>query len=151
MDTDPSQDWLALNAHLALLHKSSRLTMAQPPPPASAPSSSDTLQAHLYSAFLNHSLPDVALNVQGRSWHAVYHAHKVVLVQAVRTSLTLTRISHLTRVGLLSGIVHRRVRRELAWRRRRRRCALRHKHHPGRYASFVTRPLRRLTYRLHSL
>ncbi|KZV74713.1 hypothetical protein PENSPDRAFT_741995 [Peniophora sp. CONT] len=56
--------------------------MAQPPPPAPAPSSSDTLQTHLYSAFLNHTLPDVDLNVQGRSWHAIYHAHKVVLVQA---------------------------------------------------------------------
>ena len=85
MDTDPSQEWLALNAHLALLHKPSRLQMAQPPPPAPPPSSSDALQAHLYSAFLTRSLPDVALNVQGRSWHAIYHAHKVVLVQAVRS------------------------------------------------------------------
>ena len=154
MESDPSQEWLALNSHLALLHKPSRLQMAQPPPPVpSTPSSSD-IQAHLYNAFLTRSLPDVALNVQGRAWHAVYHAHKVVLIQAVCPSLTLIYISHLTRAGLLPRTIHRRFRGELTWRRRGRRRAIRHKHYPSWCATFAVRYLQRLTsyrYRLRSL
>lgn len=133
MDTDSAQDWLALNAHLALLHKPSRAQMAQPPPSASVPSSNDVLQTHLYSAFLTRSLPDIALNVQGRSWHAVYHLHKVVLIQAVCLRPTSIRISHLTRAGLFSGIIHWRLRGELARRRRGRRRTLRYEYYPGWY------------------
>lgn len=47
-----------------------------------SPSASD-LQSHLYQSFLTRKTTDVALNVSGASWHAVYHLHRVVLIQSV--------------------------------------------------------------------
>ncbi|KAG7450725.1 uncharacterized protein BT62DRAFT_1001516 [Guyanagaster necrorhizus] len=39
------------------------------------------LQSHLYHAFLDGKTADVALRISG-SWHAVYHLHRVVLIQS---------------------------------------------------------------------
>ena len=44
--------------------------------------SSNALQAHLYTAFLERKTADVALHVRG-TWHAIYRLHRVVLIQAV--------------------------------------------------------------------
>ncbi|KAJ7596804.1 hypothetical protein C8J56DRAFT_1011435 [Mycena floridula] len=40
------------------------------------------IQNHLYEAFLQARTCDVALNVKGSQWHAVYHLHRVVLIQS---------------------------------------------------------------------
>ncbi|KAI0035240.1 hypothetical protein K488DRAFT_43670 [Vararia minispora EC-137] len=50
--------------------------------PKAQVTTSNDLQAHLYHAFLNHSLPDVSLRVTGGSWSATYKLHRVVLIQS---------------------------------------------------------------------
>ncbi|EIW86358.1 hypothetical protein CONPUDRAFT_133800 [Coniophora puteana RWD-64-598 SS2] len=47
-------------------------------PPAPSPSA---LQQHLYHSLLEGKTADVAIHVRG-SWHAVYHLHRVVLIQS---------------------------------------------------------------------
>ncbi|KAF8876235.1 hypothetical protein CPB85DRAFT_1443891 [Mucidula mucida] len=65
-----------------------------PPPPPDAPRrrrrrrhmnspgpSPHDLQSHLYQSFLDGKTTDVALRISG-SWHAIYHLHRVVLIQS---------------------------------------------------------------------
>ncbi|KAK0245397.1 hypothetical protein EDD85DRAFT_964383 [Armillaria nabsnona] len=52
-----------------------RRRMNYPPP------SPQDLQSHLYHAFLDGKTADVALRISG-SWRAVYHLHRVVLIQS---------------------------------------------------------------------
>ncbi len=60
-----------------------RRRMNYPPP------SPQDLQSHLYHAFLDGKTADVALRISG-SWRAVYHLHRVVLIQSVGTRPSLS-------------------------------------------------------------
>lgn len=45
------------------------------------------IQSHLYLSFLGGHTADVALHTKGGTWQAVYQLHRVVLIQAVSSSL----------------------------------------------------------------
>ncbi|KAK7064727.1 BTB domain-containing protein [Favolaschia claudopus] len=45
------------------------------------PRSADDIQRHLYASFLHARTTDVTLRIRG-SWHATYHLHRVILIQA---------------------------------------------------------------------
>lgn len=50
--------------------------------------SSTDIQSHLYLSLLKGYTADVALHAKGADWEVIYHLHRVVLIQAVGTSLS---------------------------------------------------------------
>ncbi len=88
-----------------------------PPPPPDAQSrrrrrrhmnspgpSPHDLQSHLYQSFLDGKTTDVALRISG-SWHAIYHLHRVVLIQSVSSFFLINgQYQYLSLARVSSGL-----------------------------------------------
>ena len=89
-------------------------TVKHPMDSGASPSTSISpidIQSHLYTSLLEARTADVTLKVNG-TWKAVYKLHRVVIIQAVRLTLLLSKsIVHSIRLpGFLPIPIHVRIR-----------------------------------------